>query len=706
MPAGSRFKGRGEGKTAKNDEKLGMKITKTAWSPKRKNHFVNFYAFEPDSRGRVTVLSPQFSWKNKEDAIAQYNIERANKDSTPAYRGSVLHVILDMSSGRIYLPDKETKSIFQLNPNLQGMLDAVKIKIDQLIDIAPMAPPIRGDPLDTIRIRKLGDFKSVANFVRRQVSDYNQFTSDIKIPVVEADLSSMPKTAVQLFGSIEAASRKQYLFVAGPRTVEFVINEGVGPSETSNVIHYEKAPFILINIAPETRVSEADKERIVVLAYKEYAITNRPDMSSSRESPQLQSFKYLMYIGWSFHELCIFVLKPEDVSDFRMLMSRAAFIYNAAKSLHQDGYPDPTGVPYYYSFKIGEDFPVKFPMEASTEVYSQESSHDIFHFVYFNAKTSVVTIRTPLFLDGRLIAKIFKPKSQVFIAQYDPTEKVLKTNQNAEIFEKGEYESVRALKLDLSEKSGVNPSQVKTKQWNLIDAHFHKKHISDYPQATEIIKNLCERITAKPDIEAQNSGAQIQFDDIEVVVGPFQQRYGFLGGYVDKDKIKEKFNGSTTIEPIPGLIVTPPAILIDDSEYPSVGDRTNVIIHEYRHHINIQLSVHSVISNPADKKNKSNADRVRAMVVYLQSPDERLAHKTQFKYMLGIGMSKEQLLRHLMHGKPTINEIPLVKEYLSIINDAVKEIEAEEKEELADDQYKSIGTVDSFGIDDFYEPNE
>ena len=684
-----------------------MRITKTAWSPKRKNHLVNFYAFEPDSRGRVTVLSPQFSWRNKEDAVAQYNIERANRDSSPAYRGMVLHVILDMSSGRIYLPDKEAKSTFQLNPNLQGMLDAVKIKIDQLIDIAPMAPPIRGDPLDTIRIRKLGDFKSVSDFVRRQVSDPNQFAADTKIPVVEADLSSMPKTAKQLFGSVEAADKKQYLFVAGPQTVEFAVNEGVGPSEVSNVIHYEKAPFILINISPQTKVSEADKERIVILAYKEYAITNRPNLPSSRESPQLQSFKYLMYIGWSFRELCLFVLKPEDVQDFRMLMNRAAFIYNAAKSLHQDGYPDPTGSPYYYSFRIGDDFPVKFPTEASVEVYSQESSHDIFHFVYFDAKTSIITIRTPLFLDNKLIAKILKPKSQVFIAQYDITDKVLKTSLKAEDFQKSAYETVRALKLDLSEKSGVNPEQLKTKQWNVMDDYFQKKHISDYPQATEIIKNLCQRVMSKPDAEAENKTAQIQFDDLEVVVGPFNQKYGFLGGYIDKEKMKQRFNGASTIEPLPGLFVTPPSILIDNQEYPSVGDRTNVIIHEYRHHINTQLSVVSNITNPADKKNQSVAERVKAMVVYLQSPDERLAHKTQFKYMLGIGMSKEQLLRHLMNGKPTINQIPLVKEYLSIINDAAKEIEAEEQDEAAEEaKYKALAENAVLDPNDFYEPAE
>jgi len=686
-----------------------MRIKKRAWSDKRKNHLVNFYAFEPDSKGRVAVFTPPFAWQKKEDAVSQYNMEREDRRFTPPYRGMVLHVVLDMSSGRLYLPDKEQKSLFQEKPDLQGMLDAIKIKIEQLIDITPMAPPIRGDPLDTIRIRRLGDFKSVAGFVRQQISDQNQFLVDLQIPVIEANISLMPKTAEQLFGSVDVASKKQSLFVGSPNTVEFAVREGSGPSLVDNVINYVKSPFILINISPQLKVSEADKERLVVLAYKEYAITNRPDLPSSRESPQLQSFKYLMYIGWSFRELCMFIFKPEDVHNFGTLMNRAAFIYNAAKSLHQDGYKDLTTNPYYYSFKIGDDFPINVPLEAGVDVYQQDSSHDIFHFVYFDPKTSCVTIRTPLFLDPKLIVKIFKPKSAIFTAQYDTTDKLLKTNFKPETIEGDQAGTVKALKLDLSEKSGIGSDQIKMKQWNYSDVHFHKKHISDYPQATEIIKNLCRRVTEKTDPESENKTAQIQFDDLEVVVGPFQEQYGFLGGYVNKEIMKDKFKGSTTIEPYPGLVITPPVILIDNTKCPSVGDRTHVIIHEYRHHINVQLYIKSNKIDTSKLQHKSIEDEVKFMVQYLQSPDERLAHKTQFKYMLGIGMSKEQILRHLMHGKPTIKQIPLVKEYLSIINDAAKEIEVEEEEDAAAEQISAdinANLPDFESFKEFYDPED
>ena len=44
---------------------------------------------------------------------------------------------------------------------------------------------------------------------------------------------------------------------------------------------------------------------------------------------------------------------------------------------------------------------------------------------------------------------------------------------------------------------------------------FERKHISDYPQASEIIKDLCEKVSSPE--------KTIRFDDLEVVVGPSTQ---------------------------------------------------------------------------------------------------------------------------------------------------------------------------------------
>jgi hypothetical protein len=62
-----------------------------------------------------------------------------------------------------------------------------------------------------------------------------------------------------------------------------------------------------------------------------------------------------------------------------------------------------------------------------------------------------------------------------------------------------------------------------------------------------------------------------------------------------------------------------------------------------------------------------------------------------------------------LSGKPGIQEVPLVKTYLSIINDAAKEIAAEEQEEAMAEKAQAMmeGTPADLGDEDgeFYEPN-
>src|ERR1035437_3147128 len=123
-----------------------MRITRLSWSKKRKNSLVNFYALEPDERGNVEILMPPFSWRSDGDALSQLNHERAKK-KLPSYNGTLLHVILDMSSGRLYLPNMEEASLMKSDPKKQAMLDAVTLKIEKLVDFVPLAAPIRGDPL-------------------------------------------------------------------------------------------------------------------------------------------------------------------------------------------------------------------------------------------------------------------------------------------------------------------------------------------------------------------------------------------------------------------------------------------------------------------------------------------------------------------------------------------------------------------------------
>jgi len=151
-----------------------MKITKTAWSKKRKNQLINFYALEPDSKGNVVIYNPLFSWNSTNDALSQINADRTNR-KIPAYKGLILHVVFDMSSGRLYLPDKQNKELMNTNASFSTMYDAIRLKIEKLIDIIPLAEPVRGDPLSTIRVRKIKDFYSVSDFIRKQIDTADNF---------------------------------------------------------------------------------------------------------------------------------------------------------------------------------------------------------------------------------------------------------------------------------------------------------------------------------------------------------------------------------------------------------------------------------------------------------------------------------------------------------------------------------------------------
>ena len=79
-----------------------MKISKLAWSKKRKNELLNFYALEPDSNGKVVIYNPAFSWETTRDALQQINIERASRQLPPV-NGKLLHIIFDISRLVFYI---------------------------------------------------------------------------------------------------------------------------------------------------------------------------------------------------------------------------------------------------------------------------------------------------------------------------------------------------------------------------------------------------------------------------------------------------------------------------------------------------------------------------------------------------------------------------------------------------------------------------
>ena len=464
----------------------------------------------------------------------------------------------------------------------------------------------------------------------------------------------------------------------------------------------------MINTSSKAEVSDADKERFVVMGYKEYAAEHHPSNPDSGLSPEVQTYKYLMYIGWSFRELSIFLCHGQSFNDFYELLFAGSFLYNAAKMLEADGYPDPASNPFYYSFKVDVNkFPVRFMAPEGVEVFDYSRQPEIFRVVYFDRTTSYITFKTPLYITEDVLERVFHPQSQVTVSQYDKTEKQVYSEISPSELAEQSKTTIDALLADNANVNKVDRNELQITEKPSLEWVFERKHISDYPQVSEIIKDLCLKLAKNPDKEARAVPSEIRFDDLEVVVGPWSELLQCRGGYYSVDNIKKATGGKTEFEPVPGFKVTAPVIIIDNLQAKTVGDRTSTIIHEYRHHINVQLWVDSPeYENPGDAKDEE--EQVQRTVKYLTNPQERLAHKTQFKYMLSIGISKEQILRNRLGRKPTIKDIPYVKEYLSIINEASKELEEESREEekMEDVKEEAKKKVDMFDPSTFSESTD
>jgi hypothetical protein len=648
-----------------------MRIVKLAWSESRKNKLVNFYALEPSAGGQVEVISMPFSFSSSEEARKVINGERAKAGKQP-YKGSILNVCLDMSSGLLYLPNAEDPVDVFNDPNLSLMVNAVKKTIVRFTGPLPFGPLVKGDPLDTIRIRRISDFRYVSDYLIQQIGgDEDEIKKHLDTPVIEANVSKMPSVSEALPQFRDNPNLKGVYVPLQAGPIEFRVKETAGENSREILLYSQKPPFILINTSAAAKTSEADKDRIITTYYKEYLVSSGKQQAGLAETPATRQLKHLMYIGWSFKELCMFALKPEFVRDFGDLLGQASSIYNAAKLLKADGYPDPARFPYYYSFQISDKFPLRFQPQSSGKPYDTTGQPEIFQIAHFDPKASYIVIKTPLWLSEDVCRKVLGAQGIFFCSQYSPAENVIKTDDSPRALKNASPDSLKVIHEDVLSSGATLPEGkpgIPFKSRPEVEAYFEKKHVSDYPQAADIVRKMCAKVSTQE--------KEIKFDDLEVVVGPWEKAMGILGGYTDKRKIEEE-HMKVPIEPFPGVRVYPPAILLDSSSAPSVGDRLTAIVHEYTHHINNQLWIKSPRQKLPGSEGHARAD----MLEYLSGPDERLAHISHFKCMMALGMSKEEMLRKSIDGKVTAQNLVLARKYMELIDQAAREVEQEEKEE-------------------------
>ena len=660
-----------------------MKIYKKSWSEDlRKNEFVHFYVPEPAyNGGRVIVYERPFAVSG-ETFKRVLNTSLRNQGK-PNFEGEVLHVCFDMISGRVYLPDQEANAYFFRHPDLRNILAECYRALQEkhgVMDLKRM-PIIKGDPLTTFRLRKLEDYSSAKKFIEKHLSSQHQDTDILQIPVVEANLEMMPTTAEEL----GISDNEQGLFVSkdAGEQITFVLKPNPYEGQRNPVIvHTQTTPFILINTAPNAKVSEADKERIVVTQLQFYVPEGKE--VSTREQVMnhtYYSMKYILYLGWSLRELCEYVLSPEKVNSLREFWFYGSYLLQAAAALQRAGYRSTGPIPFYYLMRIDKNFPIKFTPNPEGQVFDTEGQPEIFQLLHFDEKNQILVARSKLYIPPATAKKIFSTVGDVVACEYDPHDKFVKTSEPTEIIEASSPVSLKAMCDDVERLGGKKPEKlergsrfpVKSKQ--LVEFYFETKRVSDYFQAADFIKDLCQQLSTPE--------RPVAFQDIGVYVGPWlsvtQGTINMAGGYISEQKMRDA-KVEIPYEIIPGVKLRPPAIIIDNELYPSVADRANVLVHEYRHHINQMLGVESPRYDIPPSTQKPNPEDVKKWLFYLNSPDERLAHIEQIKYFLGLGMGREQILRVLTSGRLTYEMLPIAKKYNELINAAIAELKEQRKE--------------------------
>jgi hypothetical protein len=661
---------------------------KYSWSDKKNNEYVNYYVFEPSSPGGSPEVMKSPLAISSRVAVENYSKQRTKK-GLQAYSGEVLYVRLDLASGRLYLPELVNLASMS-SDQARSMFDAAKLSASMEFGSLPAQPPIVGDPGKIIRVRAISDFSSSTKFIKAHLNEESLTNEFTNLPVVEANLAIMPETLKGLPGNYnDVSTQGGYVGLEDVKAVSFIIREDSGGGSKNRQIHIQKTPFILINTAPESRLGESDKERIVVTGYKDFC--TRGSSSSVVSSVGKYTVKYLLYMGYSFKDICSSFINTSQTTDFGDMMQMGAYLLSAAKDLKKGGYKDPSLNKIYYCFKIDESFPFKFKLNMPGRPYPSTGQSELLSVVHFDPEKSTIIIKTPLYLSEDVCIKILKAKDTITRCEYDPSEKNIKTDEPPSVLESQSRYTTRVISSDMMNSGITDNDKVKFEERHRIEGQFVKRMVSDYYQAMDLITNIIKKLGT--------DSKKVTFNDMPVIVGPWKRVSGFSGGYVSRIRNQKM---TFPLQPIPGVdwYMDPPFIMIDNSESSSVADQTHIVIHEYRHHLNEQLGVESPTYDVLSKSNNME-EAMRKQLVYLSSPDERESHIEQMQYLLGIGWTKDDLVRHFLGGdQVNMRNMRVARKYLELADEAIRRAKSAEEESIGDEIInKMIANMDNEEID-------
>ena len=624
--------------------------------------FVHYYALESYGSETPEVLESPFPIRSSL-ALQKINEQRAAKKQ-PQFMGKILRVTYDLVGRRFYLPEVADSSLVDMGGKNQAMFDAVRIVVQNKYGKTspfPANPPILAEPTTTLRLKKLSDYPSSWTFIKRAYGDLEI----PNLPVIEANLEAMPLTSAKV-KNIIGTRKGAYISDSSMGALEFLIK---GQNNVEMSIHSQGTPFILIDISPKKGTSYNDREISLISAFKEFSseIEKDTDEGGVLDSNQQYSLEISMYMGWSIEDICQALMTTSIVRSPESALNLGNHILAASDDLVAAGYRNPADRYYYYSYVCSKSFPRHLNRLRTFEILNDEGKEGTW-----------VSFRSYLFLEDKLLNMYFgaKQNSSIIRGQMEPKLTAFCLNRGINDLAKGSpsaywavINSVRKEATDIN--PNVNADELKFQIMSLAENTFTRKRVSMYPQAKEMLSRVCRTL-------------KTGFDDLEIVVGPWREvGPGFRAAFVDDEVAKEE---KIPLEPIAGLKCYPPFILVDTEYAPNVPDRTNAIIHEYQHYLNKKLGLVDKNApmynmNEIHEEISSGKGYGRFIKEYLGHKDEELAHITQMKSLLALGMSVDEVVRFFMADQNGINkyeDIALAAKYNQLANIAADSLNLED----------------------------
>jgi len=645
---------------------------------KLRNQIVNYFASLPTKNHKSRIFRAPVSM-NAKTALELLKDQFDKFDAK-----HLLHVCLDVDSGRLYVINKD----YFTQSQYEGLLAKIQEKITKSFGGYSPEPVIYGSPFSSLRIRDLSGFEYVKDIVKNDLGGDNA----AKIPIIEVNLNRMP--------SVEKALHIRHKMITRDNPKGVFMGAYISPSEMKGIHFYEEidiegrkkknpekllsqaAPFILINIGSEPQPSAPEKEWYILNGYREYfqdpAVFGN-DIKQDHSDAFLFAIKRFLKLGWTFEEVSDIFLK--NVCNFFELVSSANELMRIAYSFEEDGFDNPARIPYYVSFKVGENFPIGIDSMIKDGGLSSERQIPWFRIIDYNPKTQFVIIETPVYVREENWRKIFKPITIPFITRYNVnthTIDVKSDDHSYKNFVKGDKDrlSQMAKVQYFNEKEAIGirdmgnervpfRSDENSRSIKIGDGNsFHLRSIIDYYDACEQLESL-----------AHSRG--VDFDDLNVVVGPVERIFGrgVKGGFMDADGF-EKSKMEIPYEIAKGIFVSPPLIAIDSVDMPSPAEQASTLVHEYSHNLySITNPEHENQYNKDPKLKDTDSDKY--WYLYLTDEDERQAHSEQVKFELKSGISVDEMIRNKVGGQVTKDTYNIAILFKDIIDSAIKEMENE-----------------------------